>query len=306
MCAGFTQNPPDPAPANVGLIGVGLMGLAMARRWRRAGRGVLGYDIDAGKVRELAALGGEAAESALAVSAACEFVVLSLPDASVGARVLREIQSGLKPGQIVIDTTTGDPEEMAKLGEALGAMDVGYLDACVSGSSALVAEGKATVMAGGPPETFARCEPIFGAFARRAFLVGGWGAGARMKLVTNLVLGLNRAALAEGLAFARALGFDLDATLEILRESPAHSRMLDLKGEKMAKGEFAPQARLAQHRKDVDLILLSAKQAGLELPLSAAHRMVLGLAEEMGLGDFDNSAIIRAVEAWGTRRKDGS
>jgi 3-hydroxyisobutyrate dehydrogenase-like beta-hydroxyacid dehydrogenase len=116
-----------------------------------------------------------------------------------------------------------------------------------------------------------------------------------MKLVTNLVLGLNRAALAEGLAFAQAVGVEPEAALEVLEGSLAYSRVMDAKGRKMVEGDFTPQARLSQHLKDVRLMLRAAAGAGLTLPLSEAHRRLLERAEELGWGDRDNSAVINAI-----------
>ena len=115
-----------------------------------------------------------------------------------------------------------------------------------------------------------------------------------MKLVVNLVLGLNRAVLAEGLSFARANGLDAEAALAILRAGPAYSGVMDTKGPKMLRGDFTPEARLSQHHKDVRLILESGLRAGIDLPLSRVHDRLLDAAEKQGLGDADNSAIIRA------------
>jgi 3-hydroxyisobutyrate dehydrogenase-like beta-hydroxyacid dehydrogenase len=117
-----------------------------------------------------------------------------------------------------------------------------------------------------------------------------------MKLVVNLVLGLNRAVLAEGLALARSCGLDPSAALEIPRAGPAASRVMDVKGTKMLSGDFTPQARLAQHLKDVHLILKMGHDCGARVPLSALHRDLLeGLAAQ-GYHDADNSAIIRAFD----------
>ena len=113
-----------------------------------------------------------------------------------------------------------------------------------------------------------------------------------MKLVTNLVLGLNRAALAEGLVLAEQLDLDGLQTLDVLRRSMAYSRIMDTKGEKMIAREFAPQARLSQHLKDVRLMLAAS---AIPLPLSEAHRALLEKAEALGYGDSDNSAIIEAI-----------
>jgi 3-hydroxyisobutyrate dehydrogenase-like beta-hydroxyacid dehydrogenase len=151
-------------------------------------------------------------------------------------------------------------------------------------------------MAGGEAEAFAECRPLFDSFAREVFHVGPCGAGATMKLIVNLVLGLNRAALAEGLAFARSLGVDLAETLKVLRAGPAWSRAMDVKGQKMIAGDFEPQARLSQHLKDVRLILAAGRASGAKLPLSELHRQLLESVEQQGLGGADNSAIIKAFE----------
>jgi 3-hydroxyisobutyrate dehydrogenase-like beta-hydroxyacid dehydrogenase len=116
-----------------------------------------------------------------------------------------------------------------------------------------------------------------------------------MKLVTNLVLGLNRAVLAEGLALAAALKLDLSATLAIMRRGPAYSRAMDTKGDKMIRGDFTPEARLSQHLKDVRLIIEAGEAGGLPMPLSKVHRGVLEQAEASGFGGQDNSAIIRVL-----------
>jgi 3-hydroxyisobutyrate dehydrogenase-like beta-hydroxyacid dehydrogenase len=117
-----------------------------------------------------------------------------------------------------------------------------------------------------------------------------------MKLVVNLVLGLNRAVLAEGLAFARASAFDPALALEVLKSGVAYSRVMDAKGRKMIEGDFAPEARLSQHHKDVRLILEAAVRTGAMLPLTQLHDFLLGQIEDRGLGNLDNSAIIRAYD----------
>lgn len=115
-----------------------------------------------------------------------------------------------------------------------------------------------------------------------------------MKLVVNLVLGLNRAVLAEGLSFARSLGFDPAMALDVLRQSPAASTVMQTKGDKMVAGDFTPQARLRQHLKDVRLILAAAGAA--KTPLSEVHAQLLQELVDRGCGDEDNSAVIRAFE----------
>ena len=125
--------------------------------------------------------------------------------------------------------------------------------------------------------------------------VGPSGAGARLKLVTNLVLGLNRAALAEGLAFAEAMRLDPRQTLAVLQASAAYSRIMDTKGEKMIGGDFRPVARLSQHLKDVRLMRRAAAEEALPLPLTETHCELLERAEAHGWGELDNSAIIKVL-----------
>jgi 3-hydroxyisobutyrate dehydrogenase-like beta-hydroxyacid dehydrogenase len=281
---------------SVGLVGIGLMGSALAERLLAGGMRVVGYDIRPDRCELLSELGGDSVADASCVAAKCGRILLSLPDSEVVEQVLAEIGNRLRPGQIVVDTGTGEPARAAALGERLGRLDVAYLDATVSGSSAQVRTGDVTVMVGGSEAAFERCVDLFNLFARRAFHVGGCGSGSMMKLVTNLVLGLNRAALAEGLSFARALGLDAGRALDVLRESMAYSRIMDTKGEMMVNGVFEAQAKLSQHLKDVRLILDAGTETGAELPLSRTHRELLEVAEAAGLGQLDNSAIIRVFE----------
>ena len=129
----------------------------------------------------------------------------------------------------------------------------------------------------------------------KVFYVGPCGSAAKMKLITNLVLGLNRAALAEGLAFAEALGVSPADALEVLIPSNAYSKAMDVKGRKLVERDFSVQARLLQHLKDVRLMLQQAAAVGMELPLTDTHRRLLEQAESAGLGDLDNSAIIEVL-----------
>ena len=117
-----------------------------------------------------------------------------------------------------------------------------------------------------------------------------------MKLISNLVLGLNRAALAEGLVFAKAIGVSAERALEVLMGTMAHSRIMDTKGRKMLDGNFSVQARLSQHLKDIRLILDAASEADQPLPLTEVHRRLLEAAQAAGFGEADNSAIIEAFK----------
>jgi 3-hydroxyisobutyrate dehydrogenase-like beta-hydroxyacid dehydrogenase len=280
----------------VGLVGLGLLGSAIAERLLAAGIRVVGYDLLEARRRELAAAGGETVESATEVVRRADVVVLSLPDSNVVAALIASLAVELRRGTLVIDTSTGDPQAAEALGAQLAERGIEYLDATVAGSSAVVRAGEAILMVGGSDAALQSARPVLDCFGRKVIHVGPCGSGSRMKLVVNLVLGLNRAVLAEGFTLAAALGLDPATTLATLQAGAAYSRVMDAKGQKMLTGDFSPQARLSQHLKDVRLMLEAAQRTGVELPLSKVHRQLLERAEALGLGELDNSAILRAFE----------
>ena len=278
----------------IGLIGIGLLGTAMAERLRNSGIKILGYDIAETRCQELGSSGARVAHSASQVAEECAFVLLSLPHSGVVREVVAQLPVKEMRNHTIIDTTTGDPVTSAQLAESLQSSDIGYLDATVAGSSEQARRGDIVIMAGGKPEIVEKSRWLLDLLAKNVFQIGPAGSGARMKLVVNLVLGLNRAVLAEGISLAERCGLDTNMALEILKAGAAYSAVMDNKGEKMVNGDFSPQARLAQHLKDVDLILQLAAQSNLSAPLSETHRLLLLKAVENGYGDADNSAVIRA------------
>ena len=276
----------------IGVIGLGLMGGALAGRFRAAGLRVVGYDPRPEALEALSALGGEPRGSVREVFASTSVIVFSLPNSDVVAAVIAD--AGPLGGKRIIDATTGDPEATTALGAALAGRGCEYLDATLTGSSREAGEGTVVVTAGGEAHVFRRCEPLFRHFAKAWFHVGPWGSGARTKLVVNLVLGLNRAVLGEGLAFAKRAGLDPAAVLDVLRSGSAYSRVMDTKGRKMLDADFTPDAKLSQHLKDVRLILSEATRTGATTPLSELHERLLSELVEQGHGESDNSCVIRA------------
>jgi 3-hydroxyisobutyrate dehydrogenase-like beta-hydroxyacid dehydrogenase len=281
-----------PISGKIGMVGLGLLGSAIGARLRQAGFATVGFDLDEGRLREFQEQGGVAVASAH--EAAAERLILCLPTSSIARYVLGDVESALARQAIVIDTTTGDPADAETNYARLAKLGIQYLDATVGGSSRQTLAGDAIVMAGGDAAAFERCADVFATFARKTFHTGPAGTGARMKLVLNLALGLNRAVLAEALSFARASGIDPQLALAILQAGPAYSKAMDAKGEKMIREEFTPEARLSQHLKDVRLILESAAANGARVPLSEVHRQLLETAERQGYGAADNCAVIKA------------
>jgi 3-hydroxyisobutyrate dehydrogenase-like beta-hydroxyacid dehydrogenase len=283
---------------DIGLIGIGLVGTALAENLLKAGFGVVGRDVDPARNRHLESLGGAVAPSPRAVAERCRRVFLALMTTDV-VRAVTEGADGLmaaaQPPSFIVDTTTGSPEDAEALAGRLAARGTTYLDATISGSSAQIRDRAGVFMVGGTADAFAACRDLLDAVADRAVHVGPTGSGARAKLATNLVLGLNRLALCEGLAFAESLGPDGAAFLELVRATPAYSRAVDIKGEKLLKRDYAAQSKLSQHLKDVRLIRAYAERAGQELPLARVHEEIMEALVQRGDGDQDTCMVVEEI-----------
>ena len=259
----------------VGLIGLGLVGRAIAARLQAAGFKVLGYDKSP---QAMEGFEGKATVEAKR-SKRIVLAVFDTPD-------VEQIAAEVTP-DLFIDCTAGDPKGVEALARGLTAKGVRYVEAPLSGSSEAIRRGEATMFVGGDASA---CEDILSAISKRRHPVGAVGMASRAKLATNLVLGLNRAALAEGMAFAEALGIDRRQFLEFYRESPAASAAAVGKGEKMVSGDYTPESRIRQHLKDVRRM---REYAPFALPLTQAHEKLLATAVAAGDGELDNAAIIR-------------
>ncbi len=285
--------------SNIGLIGLGLVGTAVAERLLAEQFDVIGFDIEPAKCEQLEKLGAKTVKNPAQVAEQTDRVILSLPNTEIVLKVIEGPVGILQtetPSKYIIDTTTGDPDKTIALAQRLKEKDIYFLDAPFSGSSQQVRDKEITFMVGGEKKAYEKCTDIFQMLGKQTFYLGDSGNGSRAKLASNLILGLNRLALAEGLVFAEKLGLDPKAFLELLKVTPAYSVAMDVKGKKMLDGDFTAQARLSQHHKDVSIMLKYSKKLGQELPLSKAHLDVLKKAIEAGDGDLDNSAVIREIE----------
>jgi 3-hydroxyisobutyrate dehydrogenase-like beta-hydroxyacid dehydrogenase len=277
----------------VGIVGLGLVGQALAARLLAAGFEVTGYDL---RPEARQAFGGVAATSVRDVGARAECVVLAVFDSKDVIDVVEGADGLLAGGSVVrsiIDCSTGDPALLAALAGRLARRGVAFIEGPLSGSSQQIAAGEATQLLGGESGAIADCDAVLQALASQRIHVGPAGSAATAKLATNLVLGLNRAALAEGMVFAESLGIAPDKFLALVLATPARSGAAEAKGEMMVRGDFAPQSRIRQHLKDVELMLASAAQAGQPLPLSQAHAALMREAIAAGDGDLDNAGLIR-------------
>ena len=282
----------------VGLIGIGLLGEALARRLRDAGLAFAGFDLDPTKTAKLAELGGRAVSSAAALALSCNPIVLAVFSTDqVEAIVEQELLPALGEGsgRIVLCASTCDPDRVAALAERVRPRGLRLLDAPVSGSSGQVSRGEGVGLIGGDAELVAEAAPVLRVLFPTYFHIGKTGDGGRAKLAINLILGLNRLALAEGLLFAERLGLDPAAFLEVARASACYSQVMDVKGPKMITRDFAPEGRVTQHLKDVGLMLDQAARRGVRLPLVEVHADVLAACVRHGEGDLDNCVVIEEL-----------
>ena len=282
----------------IGLVGLGLVGTALAARMQAAGFEVCGFDAQPAACSAYAARGGKVAGSLEQMATACRCVVLAVFDTQ-GVLQVVEGANGLlgEATQVntLIDCSTGTPDALADLAQRLKSRHIDFIEAPLSGSSSQIAAGEATMLLGGEAQAIADAAPMLEALASERIHIGGAGMGARAKLATNLVLGLNRAALAEGMVFAERLGIAPAQFLQLVLATPARSDAAHIKGPQMVSGEFTPHSRIHQHLKDVNLMLQAAKALGQALPLSEAHAALMRAAVAAGDGELDNAAIIEQI-----------
>jgi 3-hydroxyisobutyrate dehydrogenase-like beta-hydroxyacid dehydrogenase len=262
----------------VGLIGAGLLGQALAHRLLAAGFEVAGFDVDPEKNRALAGLGGRPAGSAAEVAQQCDPIVVAVFSTDQVEDVIeREILEARGQGasKLVLCASTCDPDRIVALCERVCNRGLRFLEMPVSGSSGQVSRGEGVGLVGGDPLVAAAAEPVLRAMFPVYFHIGKAGDAARAKLAINLILGLNRLALAEGLVFAERIGLDPAAFLRVARASAAYSQVMDVKGRKMVEGDFTAEGRITQHLKDVHLIQQQAERASQDLPLLDVHADVL-------------------------------
>lgn len=285
----------------VGMIGVGLMGSVMSRRLMDAGFSVIGFDVRREAREAFAQAGGQPVDSLAELARRCERAVISVFDTGQVEDVV-EKEGGVlavPPGQrrlgVVINTSTCEPDRIAALAERAQTRGLHFVELPISGTSQQVAQGDGVGLVAGHENTAAACRDIIDTICPRTYFMGAFGNGAKTKLAINLVLGLNRAALAEGLTFAGRLGLPLEAFLEAAKGSAAYSQIMDVKGGKMIARDFTPHGKVAQSLKDFGLILDAGASRGQALPLASVYAELMHGCIAAGEGDLDNCAIIEEI-----------
>ncbi len=283
----------------VGVFGLGLIGSAIASRLLAAGHAVCGFDPDPGRAAALAETGGRAC-TAEAVWAA-EVVFSCVFDTDQ----LEALIAAAPPcDAVLVSVSTCDPERMQGLAEAAAAKGITLIEAPISGTSRALAAGDVLLMVAGDAAVVDRIAPLLNAVARQYLHVGEIGNGNRAKLAINLTLGLNRAALAEGMVFAECLGLAAEDFLSIARASAASSAVMEAKGALMVNRDFAPQGRIRQSAKDFTLIREAAAARGQGLPFTETYLAMMQDAMAQGEGDLDNSAVLLPISRAGTPSRD--
>lgn len=285
--------------ATVGIVGLGLLGSAVASRLRAAGHDVVGYDVVPEKVQALVAIGGRAAPSAEAVVKTAEAVCVVLPSlASVEEVVLgpRGLTTSGRVDQTIIQMSTISPSLTERLAREVSVKGLAFLDCPISGTSGMVARGDGIIFVGGERSVYDRWRPVLESILPRAVFVGRPGQAMALKLVANLLIALHSAAAAEALLMAKKAGLDLGLVLDVLTKSAATSRMLEVRGPLMAKQEFAPQMKLDLFMKDLHLIQDAARDAGAPLPLTDVAERLYAAALAAGHAAEDLSVVITAME----------
>jgi 3-hydroxyisobutyrate dehydrogenase-like beta-hydroxyacid dehydrogenase len=279
----------------VAIVGLGLMGEVYAKRL---------LDIDPARRARLNEMGGRAVNSIAELAAPARCIIIAVFNTDQVADVIENhLLPALGDGsnKIVLCMSTCDPDQVAALVARVMPRGIRYLDVPVSGTSDQVRRGDGVALIGGDSAIAGEVSDVFDALFARRFHVGKIGDGGRAKLAVNLILGLNRVALAEGLVFAERLGLDPAAFLDVARGSASYSQVMETKGPKMVSGDFSPEGRAKQTLKDVHLMLGQAAGVGQKLAMLEVHAAVLEACVRAGEADLDNSVIIEEVRRRGAK-----
>jgi 3-hydroxyisobutyrate dehydrogenase-like beta-hydroxyacid dehydrogenase len=285
---------------NIGLIGIGLVGIRLASLLIDEGYDVYGIDIDDHQHELFLELGGIGCNNPKEVAERSEVIFLALMTPKIVEDVLFNKVTGIiaarSQTKIIINCSTIDPGTSEEFGTRLREYQVKYVECPIAGGSVQIEQKKATYLIGGEKALYSKLLPIFKPLSSQVIYTGPIGSAMKAKLIINLILGLNRAALAEGILFADILGMDRQTMLDIIHKSPADSFIARTKGSILIQEDFSPRGYLFQHAKDVSLIIKEAQNRKRSLPFSELHYQLLQAAIEHGDGELDNIAIFKELE----------
>ncbi|MBX5229099.1 NAD(P)-dependent oxidoreductase [Rhizobium sp. NLR9b] len=279
------------------VIGLGSMGLGMARSMKRAGLDVVGYDIRSAAVDRFIADGGRGAQTPAGAAKDADIVVSVVLNGAQTEAVLfgpEGVASTMKPGAVFISSATMDPAVARNLAQRVEALGLHYLDAPISGGAAKAALGELTIMASGSSQAFDRARPGLNAMAGKVYELGdAAGTGAAFKMINQLLAGVHIAAACEAITFAAKQGLDLDKVYEVITASAGNSWMFENRVPHVLAGDYTPLSSIEIFVKDLGIVQDMARSERYPSPLAAAALQMYLAAAGAGMGRDDDSSLAR-------------
>lgn len=285
---------------NIGFIGLGIMGKPMVRNLLKAGFVPRVFNRSEAAVGELSAEGTISAGSASEVAGESDIVITMLPDSpDVEAVVLGEngVLEGAKEGLLLIDMSTISPVVTRKIATEMERSGVRMMDAPVSGGDKGAIAGTLSIMAGGDAKDYERATPLFAAMGKTIRHCGPVGSGQVVKACNQIVVALVIEAVSEALVLGSKAGVSPEVVLQVLSGGLAQNRVMDLRGPTMIGHDFTPGFKARLHRKDMSIILDTAREFGVALPVSALVDQMFTHLVADGKGDLDHSSLLLVIEA---------
>lgn len=289
----------EPAGLSVGFAGLGRMGTPMAHRVHAAGFPLTVWNRSSERCDPLTSLGAGEAETPRALAEQSDVVLTMVADADALGAILHGdegVLAGLREGSILIDMSTIGPTAAIEFARAVDEHGAQWIDAPVSGSTALAEKGELTLMIGGDDGAVVRADPVLAAFSAKRFHLGGAGSGAAMKLAVNAVIAVINEAIAEGLVLAERAGVSREAAYDVFSGGAAAAPYVLYKRDAFLRPEETPVAFTVElMQKDLRLILELADRLGVDLAAVNAAEDVLERARELGLEQSDFSSVVRVI-----------
>lgn len=284
--------------ANIGFIGVGIMGRPMAGHLLAGGHKLHIRNRGAAP-QALLDQGAIACATNRDVAKAADIIILMVPDTPDVEAVLfgpDGVAEGLTTGKTVVDMSSVSPIATKEFAKRINALGCDYLDAPVSGGEVGAKAASLTIMVGGPERAFNAVKPIFELMGKNITLVGDNGAGQTTKVANQIIVALTIEAVGEALLFASKAGADPARVRQALMGGFASSRVLEVHGERMIKRNFEPGFRVALHQKDLSLALQGARSIGVSLPNTATCQELFNAAVAAGGAAWDHSGMVKVLE----------
>jgi 2-hydroxy-3-oxopropionate reductase len=284
--------------STIGFIGLGIMGTPMSGHLLKAGYTLVVYDLVEERVQELVASGAAAARSCQDVAERSELIISMVPDspdveeAYLGAQ---GVLAGVRPGMLLLDMSTISPVTAVEVATAAKQKGCQMLDAPVSGGDVGAKKATLSIMVGGEREAFERAKPILELLGTPTYC-GPSGAGQTVKACNQIQVALNFIGMAEALVLGAKAGVDPAIVVKVLSAGYAQTRVMDVRGPRIIKGDFEPGFRSCFHYKDLNIIRETARAYQCALPASALAHELFSAMLANGWGDLDHSAVIKVIE----------